>query len=123
PANGLPVVEQPRGDLEAADSWFLGEQGPQDIYPDTSQLDASHIDPASVRFMVKQVEGADVVSVWVAKNHAGELCLIANIGSDGMTASSCATREDFARDGLAFGANNILVSWDGNGVTVGQTKG
>lgn len=109
------------GDLKAADRWFEGEPGPLDVYPFPDQLELAHVDPANVRFMAMEKVGAVVVSAWAAKNAAGEFCLIAVLDAEGSTASSCIGRDDFARRGLAFGANDIMVSWDGNGVAVERT--
>ena len=114
-----PIVEPSLGDLDAVDKLFASEYELSDVYPDSEILAASFIHPEDVRFLVKKMVGVDEVRIWAAKTHPGELCLLAIIDTDGMSATSCTSREEFAKYGIAFGANDVFVSWNGSRVIFG----
>ncbi len=111
------------GDLGSVDRLFNGAPGPKDVFPDAALLEKSFIDPTNVRFLLSaQAEKAeDDFRMWAAKNRADEVCLIIVMGDGDMTGRSCVSRADFRRDGLAFGANQFRVSWNGVSVSVERT--
>ena len=97
------------GDLEAAERWFDDSATPRDAFPDTAFLDHLDIDPENVRFMGS--ENGDW-SVWAAKDRNGQLCLVVRDALEG-GAASCATADEFTRNGISIGLNGHSSYWDG----------
>lgn len=114
---GEPTGEfPPYGDLDSADALFDTEPRPKDAYPYPDPMKPYDIELTDVRFVATP---DDDISVWVAKNDANELCLFFADARDDTHGGSCSTREDFENFGVAFGANDLRLSWDGRIVMIG----
>jgi hypothetical protein len=98
------------GDLEAAERWFDGGATEGDAFPDPTFLQGVGIEPDNVRFMGSE---GDDWSVWVAKDHRGQFCLLVKEAIPGGAAANCATADEFSRNGITIGLNGRSSYWDG----------